>query len=111
MSHFDESGVAGLTDRELNAELARMLNLKTLPALHKVLDRLRADGIESHVDVFDVPDNSQPQYRVCIKPPAWAVSVTSSLQTRSLRIALLIWLRYDGQATELVRKALRVSEK
>lgn len=106
--------VEAMTDRELNDELARLLGVKTLPSLRRLLDRLRTEcGIETKVEPCEDPDDPKVhRYRVYIKPLAWRpLSVTSISQPRTLRIALLVWLRYDASASTFIRKSLRISEK
>lgn len=117
MSQYNDDiliAVSAMTDRELNAELARIVGVKTLPSLRVLLDRLRTDhGIETKVESYEDPDDPKATLcRVYIKPLAWRpLSVTASSQPRTLRIALLVWLRYDASAASFVRKSLRISDK
>lgn len=116
MSHDDDilKAVSAMTDRDLNTELARVIGVKTLPSLRGLLDRLRSDhNIETKVEPCEDPDDPKGNlYRVYIKPLSWTpLSVTSISMLRTIRIALLVWLRYDASAATFIRKSLRISEK
>lgn len=116
MSHDDDSllhALDGMSDAELNAEITTCLGYKgQLPTVRHVLDRLHKEcKIDTKMEPTENPDSDTPSqiFRVYIKPLAYrAISVTAPTQSRAVRVALLVWLRYDPSAPAVVRKVLRL---
>lgn len=100
-----------MSDAELNEAVSAMIGIRPLPSVRHVLERLKRDGVTSKVETTENPDNpSSTLHRVFIKPLAYrSISVTAETHLRAVRVALLVWLRFDPSAPATVKRALRVT--
>lgn len=116
MDHNNDSlleAIGSMSDAELNAEIVGCLNYKgQLPSVRHVLDRLSKEcSITAKIEPIENPDTDPPvtMYRVYIKPHVYkAISVTALSQSRAVRVALFVWLRYDPAAPPIIRNTLRL---